>query len=105
MRGFVAGPAELHAAWRAIEDSSRQVVASFHNYRRRLSRAHICRHHEAGGADAGGLAAVLAGARSGCWRQLERAMSDRPSAARTEPSRSTPAQLGPSWSENRTNVA
>ena len=31
--------------------------------------------------------------------------SDRPSAAPTEPSRSTLAQLGPSWAEDRTNVA
>ena len=27
--GLVAGPAELLAAWRAIEDSGRQVVARF----------------------------------------------------------------------------
>ena len=40
-----------------------QVVAPFHSHRRRLSTAHICRHHEPGGAGAGGLAAVLAGAR------------------------------------------
>ncbi len=55
---------------------------------------------------AGGLAAVLAGARGGCWRRLlERPWSDRPSVARTESPRSTPAQLGPSLSANRTNVA
>ena len=32
--GFVADPAELLAAWRAIEDSGRQVVAPFHTHRR-----------------------------------------------------------------------
>lgn len=32
--GFVADPAELLAAWRAIEDSGRQVVAPFHSHRR-----------------------------------------------------------------------
>ena len=63
--GSVADPAELLAAWRAIEDSGRQVVAPFHSHRRRLSTAHIRRHHGAVGADAGGLTAVLAGARGG----------------------------------------
>src|SRR5215467_2411957 len=32
--GFVADPAELLAAWRAVEDSGRQVVAPFHSHRR-----------------------------------------------------------------------
>jgi len=32
--GFVADPAELLAAWRAIEDCGRQVVAPFHSHRR-----------------------------------------------------------------------
>ena len=32
--GFVADPAELLAAWRAIEDSGRQVIAPFHTHRR-----------------------------------------------------------------------
>ena len=32
--GFVADPTELLAAWRAIEDFSRQVVAPFHSHRR-----------------------------------------------------------------------
>ena len=32
--GFVADPAELLAAWRAIEDAGRQVVAPFHTHRR-----------------------------------------------------------------------
>jgi hypothetical protein len=42
MRGFVADPADLLAAWRAIEDPGRQVVAPFQSHRRRLSTAHIC---------------------------------------------------------------
>ena len=43
----------------------------------------------------------------GCWRRLTETgpWSDRPSAAPTGPSRSTLAQLGPSWSGSRTNVA
>src|SRR6516225_11792149 len=32
--GFVADPTELLAAWRAVEDSGRQVVAPFHSHRR-----------------------------------------------------------------------
>jgi proteasome lid subunit RPN8/RPN11 len=32
--GFVADPAELLAAWRAIEDSGAQIVAPFHSHRR-----------------------------------------------------------------------
>src|SRR5215471_1783145 len=32
--GFVADPAELLAAWRAVEDCGRQVVAPFHSHRR-----------------------------------------------------------------------
>jgi hypothetical protein len=41
--GLVADPADLLAAWPAIEDSGRQVVAPFHSHRRRLSTARIRR--------------------------------------------------------------